>query len=329
MWSDMKRTAAAAAWSLLLAGAPPPAGAADPPAPLAGSEVRPHWALGRLQPAGAVLLRAPVPAVDGGPLSIEQLVADGTAVAAGDPIAVFGRPVDERQRRAERALRRAENERERELGRLRRQLGALESDAALAELEVSKAELEKSKTGVLARRDAELVELAARRAAFELDAVRRRLEARREVLRAAQAEWDVRIEQARGRCAAIAAEAESLRLLAPAAGRVFAVAGDDGRPIAAGQRLEPGAPVAVLATRSGLVVEFELPETAWAAMRVGRALTLLSLDGRRETFVRVESLGPFSRRGSGRAEAAVFRVRAELPVEQTGFRPGQLVRVGP
>lgn len=328
MWSDKSSAGALTAW-LLAVLTLLPAGAAEPPASLAGSEVRSHWALGRLQPAGAVKLRAPVPAADGRPLRIEQLVADGTAVAAGDPIAVFGHSAIGRQRRAERALRRAEDDRERELARLRRQLGAMESDAALAALEVNKAELEKSKTGVLARRDAELVELAARRAAFELDAVRRRLEAQREVLRAVEAEWNARIEQAQGRSAAATAAVEPLRLLAPAAGRVFAVAGDDGRPIAAGQRLEPGAPVVVLATRSGLVVEFELPETAWAAMRVGRALTLLSLDGRRETFVRVESLGPFSRRGSGRAEAAVFRVRAELPVEQTGFRPGQLVRVGP
>lgn len=325
----MNRTAAAAAWLLWLAGAPPPAGAADPPAPPPGPAAGTRWALGRLQPAGAILLRAPVPAVGGGPLRIERLVADGAAVAAGDPIAVFVHSCAEQQRRADRALRRAENERDRELGRLRRQLGALESELALAELEVNKAELEKSKTGVLARRDAELVELAARRAAFELSAVRRRLEARREVLRAAEAEWNARIEQAQSRCAAIAAGAESLRLLAPAAGRVFAAADDAGRSVAAGRRLEPGAPVAVLATRPGLIVEFELPETEWAAMRIGRALTLLSLDGRRETFVRVESLGPFSMRGSGAAAVAVFRVRAELPIEQGGFSPSELVRVGP
>ncbi len=328
MWSDENR-AAALAVCLLLAGAPSPAGAADPQAPPTGPAARAQWALGRLQPAGAVQLRAPVPEADGGLLRIEQLVDDGTAVAAGDPIAVFGHSTAERQRRADRALRRAENGRDRELGRLRRQLEAMESEAALAALELKKAELEKSKTGVLARRDAELVELAARRAAFELDAVRRRIEAQREVLRAVEAGWSARIEQARDRCAAIAAEAEPLRLLAPAAGRVFAVAGGAGRPVAAGQRLEPGAPVAVLATRPGLVVEFELPDTDWAAMRIGRALTLLSLDGRRETFVRVESLGPFARRGSGAAAVAVFRVRAELPAEQTGFSPGQLVRVGP
>ncbi len=282
------------------------------------------WALGQVQARGAIRLRVPAgPIRSVRPLVLERHLAEGARVRAGDELAAFAFDADGRRARAERRLRRAEARSARGLAAQREKLQALESARQLAAVEQSKAALEKAKAGVLSKRDAALVQLAARQATYEVEALNRLIAAQRAVVEAEQARVELRLARAREEIARETVLAARHRLVAPGAGRIHW-----DRRLCDGERLVPGAPVATFAADEGLEVVFRVPAERQAEYRPGRAVTVQSLSGDRETYARVVSgagtLAERDERGNG-----WIRVRAELPADARGFAVNQPIRVGP
>jgi len=282
------------------------------------------WVLGRIQPRGAVRLHVPPGSLGARKAQVLlRQVAEGALVRAGDELAAFAFDPEPLRAQAEQDLGRAEARAARSLAERSERILVLEASRELAAIEARKATLEKSKAGVLSKRDAALLELDARLAAFELEAIERRIAGQTALLQAEQAVHAERVTQARERLERVAVLAGRHRLVAPGAGRIHWLAS-----LAAGTRLQPGDPIALLAPGEGSDVTFLVPVDQQAEYRPGRAVTVISLSGDLETFARVTAGTGAMPAPGDRAEAWV-ELRAELPADASGFVPGQPVRVGP
>ncbi len=309
----------ACAWLLALLVWGGPAAAAD-------DEV--DWCAGRIAPLEELLLRAPRGLEPAGcTLRILALARDGARVRPGEVVAELGAPERAARERLEAALRRAQAAMDRALAGLEVELGELEGRLARARLAQQKAALEVKKKAALSRRDAQLVDLAARRADFEVEALRRTLAVRQAVLAATRADHQARLEQARQALAEHGQARARLSLRAPADGQVrlrpFA---ELGRPVRVGDRLPQGAEVVGLALGGRLAVEFLVPEGLLARAALGAEVRVQALPPGAEARARVTWVDAQPRWVAG---GVAYRARAELPAETTGLRLGQAVRVAP
>ncbi|HOX46251.1 MAG TPA: HlyD family efflux transporter periplasmic adaptor subunit [Myxococcota bacterium] len=320
--------------ALLLALAPLGGARAAEPAAPAPEAVEAGWCLGRVVPAEAVPLRAPrlgaPPAgleLDGSSLRLVRLAREGARVRPDEELAVFGFPERAVREAVEADLRHAQASMDRELAQLEAGLAALAGELESARLAQKKAALEVKKKAALSRRDAELVDLTARRADFEVSALERTRAARQAVLAATRADHLERLRQARQVWAELEQWKSALSLRAPAAGQVVLPPVEElGRPARAGDRLSPGAELLWLAVGDRLAVEFVLPERLLASCAPGAEVRLQALPPRGELRARVLAVDDTP---VALGDGVGYRARAELPAGAAGLRPGQAVRVAP
>lgn len=296
--------------------------AADPTAPSPGA----WWFSGQLRPRLCGQVRVPG---DGSGQILTHLADDGVRVRAGQRVASVAWGMPDPVVTAEHSLGLELAKRERELARLALRESDMRDRLTLAGLQVLKAKLANAKASVLSKRDAALLLLDARQAAFEVTALERLLAAQLEKAKAVEAYHGERVHQARSKLEFARKARAALDLAAPCDGRVWLpVAPGLGRAVQVGDRLEAGLVLLGVGGPGGLQVSFSVSETQVGAFGVGRAVTIQSVDGRRETYGRIVRRGVFARK-LGQGGPGLVTVVAELPDPARGFSPGDAVRVGP
>jgi multidrug resistance efflux pump len=286
------------------------------------------WLEGQVVPRIELRLAAPRIEVElageawrGRSLRIRELAEDGARLAAGERVARFAWPERRLGAAIEARVRDRQVRAERELARLETRIKAQEGDLERGRLGLAKAELELKKKSVLGRRDAELVDLAARRAAFEVKALEEGIQAARRVLGAARADHEERLRQARGLWSELEELQGRLELVAPRAGRlVLDQLPGRGQPARIRDRLGAGQPFARLWVDETPVVEFWVPEELAEGLAPGAKLRIESLPPGFELTVGLTALEAIPGQ-------ALLRARAAPPRGETRLRIGQAVRV--
>ncbi|MBN2497245.1 MAG: hypothetical protein JXR96_21815 [Deltaproteobacteria bacterium] len=266
-------------------------------------------------------------------LLLERAARHGERIAKDGEILRFAFPAEAVKQSVEKRIELARARQARDLADLDDGLRALEAGLALARLQASKASLERKKKGVLSKRDSQLVDLAVRGAELEIEASERRIEARRGVRAAVEAQHAERLRQAQMEIAELAELETRFRIRAPRAGRVIWPPSLRPAGPVLPLRLPRGERLCELAVDGTLVVDFGLPACQRRGVAVGSALEVRAPGSGRKARAVVESIQLLAR-PAGTADAEpIFGVRAVLTGHSVrkgrGFEPGQRVELTP
>ncbi len=242
-------------------------------------------------------------------VKLVETADSGHRLKAGELWARLDFPEETLRMVVERRLKLVQSEALRDEAGMAEKIQKLAGRLALARIEAEKAGLNKKKKNVLSKRDSELVELAARRAAFEVEALERRMTASALLLAAVKDLGAERVRQAQMGLADLADAAAAYRLKVPKAGRLKDL---QARP---GGRLRLGALVASLVIDKRLELVAELPVHDAYALSLGDRVILKRRDQGKLWQGKVKGFHPLA--GSGLQRIVIAPRKARLKPGQT------------
>ncbi|MBW2700917.1 MAG: hypothetical protein JRF33_08865 [Deltaproteobacteria bacterium] len=264
-------------------------------------------------------------------VKLVEMADSGQRLKAGALWARFAFPEENLRMVVERRLKLVQSEALRDEAGMAEQIQKLAGRLALARIEAEKAGLNKQKKNVLSKRDSELVELAARRASFEVEALERRMTASTLLLGAVKDLGAERVRQAQMGLADLADAAAAYRLKLPKAGRLMDL------QARSGERLRLGALAARLVIDRRLELVAEQPVLDARALSLGDRVILKRDDLGKLWQGEVKALRPLADSALQSIVIAPKKARLKsgqtwllrLPPEQEGpFLPDIWLRAG-
>ncbi len=272
----------------------------------------------------------------GSSIQLVELTPEGARVEEGQVVARFKFRGEEALPWAKRRIRQLVSERNRALEELRRDLRTLEYSHDALRIKARRAALETERAPAVSRRDAHLLRIDARIAAFEADAERQRVQVQKRWLQAATRYHDVRIAQGRSVLERVEQYRRRFELRAPIAGVVsYAYLPRLRRKVRKGDDLPVGTHIVSIAPDPSALVEFLVPEALLNELHDKRPLTIETVLGDRKTTGTLLRFKPFplelgavlkdKRLPNGREKVFVALASFQAPPES--LPPGTEVRV--